>query len=99
LEEFNVSVKQNEQCRWEVLGPKPEAPASPERGQIIAVLARAGRPMNVKEISEAVRGKYPNVKNLLAKLHAEGQVERVSTGLYKLPNPQQDMKFDGDIPF
>jgi hypothetical protein len=90
LEEFNVTVQQNDQCRWRVLGPKVEGQSSPERAQIIAALARAGRPMNIKEISEAVGGKY-----LLAKLHAEGEVERVSTGLYKLPNPQQDV----ELPF
>jgi predicted transcriptional regulator len=90
LEEFNVTVQQNDQCRWRVLGPKVEGQSSPERAQIVAALARAGRPMNVKEISEAVGGKYPNVKQLLAKLHAGGEVERVSTGLYKLPNPQED---------
>jgi DNA-binding transcriptional ArsR family regulator len=91
------------QSAWEakverVLGSKVEVQASPERAKIIAVLARAGRPMNVRDISEAVGGKYDNVKNLLAKLYAEGQVERVSTGLYKLPNLQKDMKLD-DIPF
>ena len=90
LEEFNVTVQQNDQCRWRVLGPKVEGQSSPERAHIIAALVRAGRPMNVKEISEAVGGKYPNVKQLLAKLHTEGQVERVSTGLYKLPNPHED---------
>src|SRR5262249_8031058 len=95
LEEFNVTVQQNDQCSWRVLGPKVEAQSSPERAQIVAALARAGRPMNVKEISEAVGGKYRNVKQLLAKLHAEGQVERVSTGLYKLPNPQEDL----ELPF
>jgi DNA-binding IclR family transcriptional regulator len=69
-----------------------EGQSSPERAQIIAALARAGRPMNIREISEAVGGKYPNVKQLLAKLHAGGEVERVSTGLYKLPNPQEDLE-------
>jgi AAA domain len=97
LEEFNVSVKQNEQCRWQVLGPRKDEQASPERAKIIAVLAVAGKPMNVRDISEAVGGKYDNVKNLLTKLHVEGQVERVRTGVYKLPDPQADL--GGDIPF
>jgi hypothetical protein len=95
LEEFNVTVQQNDQCRWRVLGTKVAGQSSPERAQIIAALARAGRPMNIREISEAVGGKYPNVKQLLAKLHAGGEVERVSTGLYKLPNPQEDL----ELPF
>src|SRR6266446_9785420 len=77
--------------RWQVLGPMSEEQASPERAQIIAVLARAGKPMTTKEISEAVGGKYPNIKQLLSKLHFDGQVERITTGLYKLPEPQQGL--------
>jgi hypothetical protein len=93
LEEFNISVKQNDQGRWQVLGPRVEEASSPERNQILAVLARAGRPMSVQEIAEAINGKSANVKNLLAKLHADGLVERVSTGLYRLPKPQEEMPF------
>jgi hypothetical protein len=93
LEEFNISVKQDEQGRWQVLGPRAEEASSPERNQILAVLARAGRSMNVQEISEAIDGKSANVKNLLAKLHTDGLVERVSTGLYRLPKPQEDLPF------
>jgi len=98
LEEFNISIKQNEQSRWQVLGPMSEEQASPERAQIIAVLARAGKPMTTKEISEAVGGKYPNIKQLLSKLHFDGQVERITTGLYKLPEPQQGLNL-GEPPF
>jgi hypothetical protein len=93
LEEFNVSIRQDDHSRWQVLGPRLEEQASPERAQIIAVLARAGRPMAIKEISEACNGKYANVKKLLAALHAEGAVERAHTGLYKLPDPQEDIPF------
>jgi hypothetical protein len=49
--------------------------------------------MNVQEISDAIDGKSANVKNLLAKLHTDGLVERVSTGLYRLPKPQEDLPF------
>ena len=98
LEEFNINIKQDAQMRWQVLGQRTEAQASPERAKIIAVLRQAGRPMHVREISEAVGGKYNNVKNLLAKLHADGEIERVSTGMYQLPNPQGGLNLD-DIPF
>jgi AAA domain len=93
LEEFDIAVQQDEKCRWQVLGPRFDEQASPERAKIIAVLAKAGRPMNVKDISEEVGSKTENVKNLLTKLYAEGQVERVSWGWYRLPKEQ------GDIPF
>jgi hypothetical protein len=93
LEEFNVTVKQNEHCQWQVLGPRTEEASSPERNQILAALARTGRPMTVKEISEAINGKSANVKNLLTKLHADGLIERVSTGLYRLPKLQEEIPF------
>jgi DNA-binding IclR family transcriptional regulator len=59
----------------------------------IAVLARAGRPMAIKEIAEACKKKYDNVKKLLAVLEHEGHVTRVQTGIYKLPDPQEQIPF------
>jgi hypothetical protein len=94
LEEFNISIKQDEQhLRWQVLGPRLEAQASPERTAIISALARAGKPLTVQEITTAVGGNRNNVKELLSKLCFEGEVERVATGVYRLPDEQ------GDIPF
>ena len=91
LEEFAVAVQQDERCRWQVLGPKPDAQASPERGQIVAALAKAGKPMTVEAIATALGMKKANVKNLLSKLHFDGEVERVATGLYKPADPQASM--------
>jgi hypothetical protein len=93
LEEFAVNVRQNDKGRWDVLGPRGEEQASPEREQIIKVLAKAERPLAIKEIAEACQGKYNNVKQLLTKLHGEGCIERVGTGLYKLADPQKQMPF------
>src|SRR5262249_10582913 len=45
LEEFKVAAAMDERHRWQVLGPKPDTQASPERAQIVAALAKAGRPM------------------------------------------------------
>jgi hypothetical protein len=93
IEEFRVSIQQSEQCRWQVLGPMLEGQPSPERAKIIAALAKAGRPMDVKDIAAAVEGKVENVKVLLGKLHSEGQVERVGRGWYQLPKAQADIPF------
>ena len=93
LEEFNVFVEQDEQRRWRVLRPRIETQASPERANIIAALARSGKPMSVQEITLAVGGNKDNVKKLLAVLHKTGDVERVRTGWYQLPNPQDEMPF------
>lgn len=92
LEEFNVIVELDERCRWQVMGRKPEAQPSPERGQIVSALAKAGKPMTVEEIAAAIGKKRANVKNLLVKLHYEGEIDRVATGLYRLPNPQAAME-------
>jgi AAA domain len=94
LEEFNVSIKQEEQrLRWRVLGIRLEAQASPERTAIISALAKAGKPMTVQEITTAVGGIKNNVKELLSKLNYEGEVERIATGVYRLPSGQADIPF------
>ena len=93
LEEFNVIVKQDEHARWQVLGTATEGASSPERNQILAVLKRADRPLAIKEIASEIGGKYENVKYLVWKLHAEGHIEKVSTGKYRMPIPQEEMPF------
>ena len=49
--------------------------------------------MSVQEITVAAGGNNDNVKKLLAALHKTGDVERVPTGWYQLPNPQGEMPF------
>ena len=70
-----------------------EAQPTVEREDIIAVLAKRDGPMTIKEIAEACNNDYNNVKQLLTKLHAEGHVERVRRGEYKLAEPQNEMPF------
>jgi hypothetical protein len=93
LEEFSVSVTQNDKCRWDVLGPRREQQSTPEREDIIAVLAKMGRPMSIKEIALACRNDYDNVKNLLSKMHAEGALVRTGRGMYELFDPLNSMPF------
>jgi hypothetical protein len=91
LEEFSVSVQQNEKGRWDVLGPRLEGQPTVERGDIVAALGKNGGPMTIKQIAEACGNTYDNVKNLLTKLHAEECVVRVQRGMYRLP--EQEMPF------
>ena len=86
LEEINVIAKMDEQCWWQVLGAKPAEQASAEREQIVMVLVKANRPMTVAEIAKAVGGKQANVKKLLSSLHFDGEIVRVATGLYRMPD-------------
>ena len=93
LEEFSVSVKQNGKGRWDVLGPTREAQPTEERADIISVLASFEGNMSISEIAKACHSDYDNVKNLLSKLHAEGHVERVRRGIYRLAGSQDKMPF------
>jgi len=93
LEEFSISVKQNEKGRWDVLGLTREEQPTEERADIISVLATCEGALSIKEIAEACNSDYDNVKNLLSKLHTEGQVERVRRGMYRLAGVQDKMPF------
>ena len=91
LEEFRVSVKQNEKGRWDVTGLRMEAQPSVEREDIVSAMAKNGGPMSIQQIAEACGNDYDNVKNLLVKMHHEGDVERVQRGMYRLP--EQEIPF------
>jgi AAA domain len=98
LEEFNIAVRQDERCRWENLGWKPETQVSAERTLIVAALFKAGRPMNVSEIAAAVPNMKPvNVKNLLPQMQKDGDIESVSRGVYRLPDPQGKLDIGGGV--
>jgi hypothetical protein len=93
LEEFSVSVKQNEKGRWDVLGASREAQPTEERAAIISLLASFEGNMSINEIANACHSDYDNVKNLLSKLHAEGHVERVRRGMYRVAGAQDKIPF------
>jgi hypothetical protein len=96
LEEFNHAVQQSKDMRWQNLGSRPEAQVSPERQLIVAALFKAGRPMTAAEVAQAVPTmKAVNVKNRLAEMYKDGEVEAVARGVYRLPDPQG--KFDEGI--
>ena len=91
LEEFNVIVELDERFdgRLWVASLRRSRRRS---GYRCLALAKAGKPMTVEEIAAAIGKKRANVKNLLVKLHYEGEIDRVATGLYRLPNPQAAME-------
>jgi hypothetical protein len=67
LEEFSVSVKQNEKGRWDVLGQRQDAQPSVERENIVRTLAASKEAMSITEIAAALDAKYNNVKVLIWK--------------------------------
>jgi hypothetical protein len=95
LEEFNISLALDEKCRWQNRGARTgDAPASAERANIIAVLAKSGKPMTVEQIAEAVgRRGDKNIRNLLLKMEKDAEIERPSWGKYCLPSRQDEMPF------
>jgi hypothetical protein len=93
LEEFAVTVQQNDKARWDVLGPRAEGQPSVERERIIQVLSASKMSMSITEIAKACHGNYNNVKVLLSKLKKEGFVETVRWGQYKLTDPQDEIPF------
>jgi hypothetical protein len=93
LEEFSVSVRQNDKMRWDVLGVTQKPQPSAERADIVAVLGKYTKPMSIKEIALACKNGYDNVKNLLSKMHAEGVIKRTSRGTYKLTDPENEIPF------
>lgn len=94
LDEFRELVKQDENCRWVSVGAGYEV-RSEERGEIAAVLSRARRPMHLNEIRSKLPHRNPkSVKDLLSKMLAANEVERVSSGVYRLPEAQTAMDLD-----
>lgn len=53
--------------------------------------------MNVAEITAAVGGKRDNIKMLLSKMYYDGEVDRVTTGVYKLADPQTKLNIGAII--
>ncbi|MGJ4997833.1 AAA family ATPase [Bradyrhizobium sp. HKCCYLS3077] len=89
LDEFNNAVEMSKDSkRWIDLGWRPEA-STPERKKIVGALLKANRPMSVAEIAKAVPSMKPaNVKNRLADMCKDGEVESVARGVYRLPDLQ-----------
>jgi AAA domain len=93
LEEFSVSVNQNDKGRWDVLGPRLQNLPSVERENIVRVLAESKEPMSIDDIAKACHAEYNNVRQLIWKLKNEGVIETVRRGWYRLVDPANTMPF------
>lgn len=67
---------------WKVLGDADEVRRSDERSAILEVLDRADEPMGPKEIANALGWKTDNVKQLLFKMHKDGEIQKRGRGRY-----------------
>ncbi|MGC9369286.1 MAG: AAA family ATPase [Paracoccaceae bacterium] len=71
---------------WKVLGDAAEVRRSEERSAILEVLEGADEPMGPKEIADALGWKTDNVKQLLFKMHKDGELKKQGRGRYCVPD-------------
>ena len=67
---------------WKVLGDAAEVRRSDERSAILEVLEGADEPMGPKEIASALGWKTDNVKQLVFKMHKDGEIQKRGRGRY-----------------
>lgn len=67
---------------WKVLGNAAEVRRSDERSAILGVLEGADEPMGPKEIASALGWKTDNVKQLVFKMHKDGEIQKRGRGRY-----------------
>jgi hypothetical protein len=71
--------------RWSILGDADEVRKSDERRKIIAALKESGEEMGPKAIAEATGMKAGNVRKLLRKMVASGEIVQSRVGFYTVP--------------
>jgi AAA domain len=71
--------------RWSILGDADEVRKSDERRKIIAALKESGEEIGPKAIAEATGMKADNVRKLLRKMVASGEIAQPRVGFYTVP--------------
>lgn len=84
LEDVEVAVKLDTSGRWTLLGDADEIRRSKERNRILDALGELGE-AGPKEIAEAAGMNAANVKVLIVKMAAAGEVDKTERGRYRLP--------------
>lgn len=70
---------------WIVLGDASDVRRSEEREAILAVLSDASSPIGPKDIADALGKPKNNVKQLLFKMHKDGEIKKRGRGQYCTP--------------
>ena len=85
LEEIETALQfDKETGTWSILGEAWQVADTIERREIQEVLGRSVDPMTPTEIAAAVGKSRQNVQKMLAKMYADGKVEKVRAGHYTL---------------
>ena len=83
-------------CRWTILGDASDVQRSNQRQQIIDALREAGAPMACDGIAEATGNKGGNIRALLRKMVASGEINRPERGEYALPATPHNIDTNGN---
>ena len=87
IPEIETAVQFNKDlCRWRVLGRADEVRKGGERKVILDALKVTDEPMSPVTIADAVKMPRNNVKQLLFKMAADGEVLKCGRGLYIHPD-------------
>ncbi len=82
-------IRHENGCQWvRYEGTPEESCTSPEQDEILALLRRAGRPMQLKELVKATNKSSSNIHNILKKLVGNELVKSLSRGWYEAVNPE-----------
>jgi RecA-family ATPase len=84
IEEIDVAV-QFEDGNWTLLGETATVRRSAEREAILNVLQDAGEPVGPNAIAKALDKPPNNIKQLLLKMGAAGEIQKHSRGRYTVP--------------
>jgi hypothetical protein len=90
IEEAEKALEFNKgSCKWSILGEAAEIRRSAERQKVIAVLQEADGPLPIKKILETAELRNRNATDaLLHKMVNDGEIVRVGTGQYSLPDAE-----------
>lgn len=84
IEEQEIAVEfEKDLCRWKILGDAAEVQRSAQRRAILEALADAGEPMGPRDIADATGNTETNVKFLLRRMVADGEIVKVARGRYQ----------------
>lgn len=86
-----------ETCRWTVQGDAAEVHRSDERGAILSALAEATEVMTVQDIADATGMNNTNCRQLLSKMHKDGELIKMKRGSYVHPS-RNDLIENGSAP-
>jgi hypothetical protein len=100
IEEQELAIQFNRgNAKWTILGPAGEVQRSDERNRVIDAIKKSNGPVSAKTImAMADLGSRNATDLLLGKMAMDGQVERVSRGMYALhPDLQKDRTDRTDV--